>query len=261
MENLPDIIERGLDNKTLGIIAHEVLKNANSEFNIDHLGYIFEKEVKKFYKKERLNISEEKLINNLYEYLKHFIEKEIKIFKETNFKSVGFEWQFGKSKLNRLTFDIPDIEEIYITGRVDRIDKSNDNNNAFIIDFKYKDNFFDKTKQEQTYSGKDIQLFLYMLAVEKYLKLNSIGCAYYSIKGNNRKGIKFVENFNLTKDIKLEFIDKKKWKNRCVETLNSYMKDFFKGLIIAYPDDKDLCGLNKCDFYPLCRIQKWNLEA
>ena len=96
------------------------------------------------------------------------------------------EWPFGERTNNPLVFKLTSGESIELSGRVDRIDVSNDKSIFSIIDYKSGDATISKN---DVLSGLHLQTPLYMDAVEKHLFPNATPAygSIYSLKANNNK--------------------------------------------------------------------------
>jgi len=258
LENLSDIIEKGLDNRVQGKIIHNVLQSVIKNNDFKNIKKYLDRYFKKEYKYEDLTIEEKKIKDDLYSYLKNFIAVEKELISFSEFKPKKFEWSFGYIDENYLIIDIPEIGSIYIKGRIDRIDIDEDEKKCFVIDYKFSKNFFTGSKLEELKTGKELQLFLYSLAVEKFLKLVTSGAAFYTIKDNKRKGVQLDESSSFSSHI--IGIDRKEWFTNAIESIRQYIKKIYSGHIEPYPENKKNCGYGKCDFYTLCRFEKWSIK-
>ncbi|WP_040215121.1 helicase-exonuclease AddAB subunit AddB [Clostridium polynesiense] len=184
-----------LSSPDLGSFMHEVLddfsrhienegkqwKDLNSEYSRKIISSIVD---------EMLANKENSILNSSAKYkyigsrVKRILTKSVNIISEQikrgSFKPLGYEMTFGKGKeddMPAIRLELPSGEEIFLRGRIDRVDTMEMDGNTYIriIDYKSGSKELDLS---DIYYGLQIQLLIYLEALisnsEKFIKQQSI---------------------------------------------------------------------------------------
>ena len=206
----------------LGSFMHEILDEFTnkirkeklqwSELNIDKCRMIVGELIK-----EKLVNDENSILNSSKKYkyftdrFKRVITKSVSIISEQmrkgQFEIFSNEFAFGPYADGApIKLKLPDGQDVYLTGRIDRIDKLDMNGNTYIrvIDYKSGAKKFDLN---ELYYGLQIQLLVYLDAIlrnSKYiLKTQAMPGAilYFKIDDPIIKSKKEVEEAEVTKQV------------------------------------------------------------
>ncbi|MDD2447592.1 MAG: PD-(D/E)XK nuclease family protein [Tissierellia bacterium] len=179
------------DNFDIGSIYHEVLHyyyekykdqllDNKISFDVeDTFDYIKELTYKYASMKEynEDNINDNLLIDNIYNKLKSFIKKDIQRIKESkdNILPWEFEYEFGRDTPLLIQTSYGDVR---FRGKIDRIDKSIDNDKYVVID--YKSSPYGKRDLDSIEKGLSLQLPVYIMSQES----RDVIAGVYSILSN-----------------------------------------------------------------------------
>lgn len=115
------------------------------------------------------------------EILDHFAEQERDFFKNRNLVPAYFEHEFGDLRIKDPAGDI------LIEGKIDRIDKVKDADQALIVDYKLSERPISIKKKLA--KGLELQIPLYLLAVKRLLGLEAIGGELRFLKKADQEGV------------------------------------------------------------------------
>ncbi|OGQ08527.1 MAG: hypothetical protein A3G32_09580 [Deltaproteobacteria bacterium RIFCSPLOWO2_12_FULL_40_28] len=160
------------------------------------------------------------------------------------------EWAFGTHAIPYLKVNTPD-GEIYLTGRIDRIDV--DDNKTYFSILDYKTGKLDTLNQIK--NGDSIQLPLYVLAVQKLLFKNLKPASLYlvGLKNIKKAGLAFEEGPESGFLGSRNRISEKDWDTVIQNTLKNVghaVKQINQGVFDPNPSSPDLCL--HCDFRTIC---------
>ena len=122
-------------------------------------------------------INDNLLIDNIYNKLKSFIKKDIQRIKESkdNILPWEFEYEFGRDTPLLIQTSYGDVR---FRGKIDRIDKSIDNDKYVVID--YKSSPYGKRDLDSIEKGLSLQLPVYIMSQES----RDVIAGVYSILSN-----------------------------------------------------------------------------
>jgi len=129
------------------------------------------------------------LKTELAEHLDRFIEREKN--SQRHFLVYDVEVSFGSDRQRRCggkesTGQMLNFGGVRLSGRIDRIDWAGDRNLAMIVDYKASRTV---TSQRDFEKEKEIQIPLYMEALENIFGLKAIAGEYYAIQADRRAGL------------------------------------------------------------------------
>ncbi len=171
------------------------------------------------------------------------------------FRPRYFEFEFKKPNLLEL-YD-PHRENILLRGKIDRIDVDPSGKYALVTDYKTGSSF----KRKDLDWGRSLQLPLYLLAVQKILKLKPLGGQISQIRTAETSGFYSKE---AAEELKIKVSPRsalpqkefEKILSRAVRFSFLYAQGITEALIPVRPRDCD----DYCPFPSVCRIEKWRKE-
>ncbi len=267
--------EEGIDARQVGILLHEVLElywRERVEKKRKELGEV--EAAKNFIREtfHRLLVASPLTGEKAYriemkkaemeEWLCKLLENELE--GENGFPPFVpryFEFEFGfKSKepgaTSALRLYDAYHEDLFLRGKIDRIDVDPSGKFGLVIDYKTGASF----KKDDLEFGTALQLPLYLLVVQQHLKLKPAGGEIYQISTAERKGFYSREALEETgaQTRSRNILDKKEL-DVLLERAIHFSRQFAEGIkqadISVRPRDCD----PHCPFPALCRIEKWRL--
>lgn len=123
--------------------------------------------------------------------LHYWLKKEIEYSGQSEFRPVAVEKSFGRDRTEALSLQVGE-RRISLTGSIDRIDRSG--KDYFVTDYKSG-----RTPAQSDFLQKDLQLPLYLLALQKMLQdepgaLVSGGGYYALAEGERKTGFQFADS-------------------------------------------------------------------
>jgi ATP-dependent helicase/DNAse subunit B len=166
----------------------------------------------------------------------------------------------------RLPLDLPGDARVEVTGRMDRVETlaSSGGEIGLAVDFKYSTKSFTKKKVKEAEEGDEYQIPVYLLAL-KHMGLRPAGIEFYNLRGKpKRAGV-------LEESLAGHTLMGNKYAGQLVsvsslaatgrEHMTENAVEIRDGRIAVEPADSKYCkkGPHGCDFYDLCRVNKWRL--
>jgi ATP-dependent helicase/DNAse subunit B len=166
----------------------------------------------------------------------------------------------------RLPLDLPGGACVEVRGAMDRVETlaASGGDIGLAVDFKYSATAFTKKKVKQAEKGEEYQIPVYLLALQ-HLGLRPGGIEFYNLRGKPRRaGV-------LEESLMGHLLTTPKYQGvlASVDELVAIGKDNMtdnarkirSGKISVEPNDTKRCkkGPFGCDFYDLCRVNKWRL--
>ena len=186
----------------------------------------------------------EREVNDIYQCCRIFLKEE-ESYSE-GYQAKHFEHAFGLNGAEPAKITLPAGETIQVRGIVDRVDQSNDGH-FHIIDYKTGStyNYHDKN---QFRGGRQLQHFIYALAIEEHLKLEAgtvKESSYYfpSVKGLGERYVRNQDNVLRTNG--LDILEK--------------LIDVIKHGHFSMTDNANDCTF--CDFKAVCRREFYPQET
>ncbi|HLD50044.1 MAG TPA: PD-(D/E)XK nuclease family protein, partial [bacterium] len=209
-------------------------------------------------KKYQLDLEREGLRDMLFA----FLGEELERLKSSPLQPRYFELGFGKEGSPYPVFEIETPEgTIKLRGEIDRVDTDATGQVGAIIDYKRTAAAakFDKKDFEM---GISLQLPLYLLALEKFLKLKPAGAELYAIRERRKSGFYhagFTEFFPglSPKKIILSEAEFRNFLEKCVDFVRQFASAMVRMEIPVKPRSANECDF--CSYDPVCRIQKWRV--
>ena len=267
--------EEGIDARQVGILLHEALELYWRERVEKKRKELEEVEAAKNFIRETFHrllakspLTGEKAYRielkkaEMEEWLCKLLENELE--GENGFRPFApryFEFEFGfKSKEPGATgaLRLYDAyhEDLFLRGKIDRIDVDPSGKFGLVIDYKTGASF----KKDDLEFGTALQLPLYLLVVQQHLKLKPAGGEIYQISTAERKGFYSREALEETgAETRSRNVLDKKELDVLLERAIHFSRQFAEGIkradISVRPRDCD----PHCPFPALCRIEKWRL--
>ena len=157
------------------------------------------------------------------------------------------EWEFSIENNNPLKLTLNDKSTINIQGRIDRMDGNG--NNIFVTD--YKRSWAPSGKDVE--KGLDLQMPIYMLAVDEVYGKSAAGGGYFVLKDGNRKSSFELSGLGLTGFTvnKTNFANKDEFMNFSRKLISTYVEEIYKGNFMVHP--KESCPAF-CPLIDICRF-------
>lgn len=265
--------EEGIDARQVGILLHQVLEDywkERVEKKNQELGAVGP--AKDFVKRRLRELLKEDPLSGerrfrielktaqMEEWLAHLVEKEILEGSPVEpFRPAHLEFKFGFSGRGAEALELydPHRENLKLRGKIDRIDVDPSGKAAVVIDYKTGGTF----KARDLGFGTALQLPLYLLAVEKLLKLRPAAGLIYKISDAEKGGFyseKVLEEAGAPVRRSRNVLDPKEFHailERAVRFSHFFSEGIRRAEIPVRPRDCD----DHCPFPSLCRIEKWRL--
>lgn len=234
--------------KTPGMSSEQVRKIVNQE--LEKALQSFPLVIEKKYQRDLY-------VEEIRQMIFNFLEQEIASLKGSTLQPAHFELSFGRGPgLPALEFE--DKERRFkIVGQIDRVDIDAQNKTAFVIDYKTSDYW----EKKQLQNGTSLQLPIYLMVVDKFLKMNLVGAQLRFFNGDKPKGF-FNEKYAAAYPAfsKRSMLSEEEFQGLMAQT-TSYIKQFTRemseGKIDVLPRDKKSCDF--CPYPTVCRIKKWQV--
>ncbi len=222
-----------------GSMAHEVLAELGPHLILAKVDLLIA-EMRQYVEKKfaalnfpftagELALEKERLI----QLLEVFLKKEKERLQERGDLPCYFEKPFGSDGIPRYQLSIADDFKLSLRGRIDRVDLTEDGEEAIVIDYKSGVLPTPKAMDE----GSNLQIPLYLDVCEQVLGLKPKEGFYLSLKENKQSGVK-------AKDLKMR-----------VEQMRRHLVDhavkISQGVTAPEPTDSTLCAL--CSYRTICR--------
>lgn len=227
LKSLPDTPEERLSYLVQGNIVHLVLKQWTAERG----------DVKPLFDTVFAAACEKLHIQLTYrtEVLRRQMLADLTNFCET------FETYGAGPSLTEQSFEFPLFPDVLLSGRIDRVDTTEDGG-AIIIDYKYSNN----TKQNVTDETK-LQGVLYTIAAERHLKLTPKATVFVGVRKKTKPfGWGNLSGYTL-QPLTSEWLDKG------METVARVVSGIREGAVQPHPSDLKHC--EHCDFRDACRYE------
>lgn len=168
-----------------------------------------------------------------------------------------FEYEFGKDDKEPALVLETEEGDIKFRGKIDRIDVDGAGKFGLVIDYKTGKPFSTKSLNQNT----QLQLPLYLLAMQQNLKLEPLGAHLYTL--NTGKSTGFHHKDNLDKagidTNKRNKLSAKEW-GALFDRLTYFMSRYVRGIQDAEIPVKPRDCVHFCAYSSLCRIEKWRLD-
>lgn len=162
-----------------------------------------------------------------------------------------FEWSFGKKNIPALRLKC-ESQEIFISGRIDRIDVNKDLKTFLVIDYKTGE-LSSGTKLKL---GESLQIPLYMMAAEKLLlkDFKPAGGIFIGFKDLTKKSGLLIQGGGEEQVLKKNYqISQEDWKilqNKIILKVGDIAKQINQGNFSPNPQSNSLCRF--CDYRDIC---------
>ncbi len=225
-----------------------------------------EKEIEEAFKKfplitekqYQLDLEREGLRDMVFDFLKH----ELARLENSPVQPKYFELGFGKEGSPFPVFEIEvNGRKLKIKGEIDRIDTDPAGHAGVVLDYKRTISAA-KLDRKDFEMGVSLQLPLYLLMMEKYLKLRPAGAELYAVREKKKSGFyhdDFKDLFPGLDARKMIFTEAefRAFLERSVEFVRQYSQSMANMEMPARPRTLHECDF--CSYGPVCRIQKWRI--
>lgn len=255
-----------------GIILHRVLQNCFEKWGaklpaFPHAEKDALKELEAAFKEFPLVTEKQYQLDlereSLTEMLLAFLVEELERLKASPLQPRFFELDFGRgaSGLPALEIETESGRKIQVRGQIDRIDTDREGKAGEVLDYKRTaaSAKFDKKDFEM---GISLQLPLYLIVLEKFLKLKPAGAELYAVRERKKSGF-YHEDFTglfpglSSRKIILPEAEFRRFLDRSVEFVREFSSAMAKMEMPVRPRTVRECDY--CSYGPVCRIQKWQL--
>lgn len=156
-----------------------------------------------------------------------------------------------------------------LSGRIDRIDLSEDGKAALVVDYKYSRPEAVRKQWKAGAGGADLedfQLAIYLLAVKEALGLEPAGAELVALKERlERRGIllrTYENHYVLPAELRknwrvLDEADFDRFLETARNAIGELLKEARSGRIETQPADLRRCGPQSCDAADICRFDRW----
>lgn len=204
-------------------------------------------------KKYRLDLE----LEDLREILIRFIEHEWERLQTSPLRPHRFEFAFGGDDADVPDFEISDGERlIHIRGKIDRVDICEAEKAGSVLDYKRTASF----KEKDLNLGTALQLPIYLMVMEHYLKLKPAGAELYSLREAKSSGF-YHENFKHLfphASSRSKVLNEKEFRgllDKTADFIRRLSREMGQRKMPVRPRD---CTVF-CSFSTVCRIEKWRL--
>jgi len=198
-------------------------------------------------------------VEGIWEMLKTFLTGEQARLETSVMIPQYFELGFGVSDAEYPAFEVETKKgKIGIRGKIDRIDVSPEGTEGLVMDYKRTASF----KPADLVLGVQLQLPIYLMAMERFLGLKGIGAELYSVKDVRRSGFYRKELMHLAGKkragpMTFSEEDFKKAADRSLLFIRRYAEEMQAQVIAVRPR---VCE-SYCAYASVCRIEKWKIPA
>jgi len=206
-------------------------------------------------KKYQLDLEKE----NMRETLFRFLDYELERLRESPLKPFLLEYDFGGEEEGAPPLSIESAQgEILIRGKIDRVDLAQEEGAGAVIDYK-RTAVFDRSALE---FGTSLQLAIYTMVLEKFLKKKAAGAELYSLTKTEKKGFYREQYLHLFPGMsKRRMILSESEFNSVVERAEWFIQRFSLGMRSLDIEVKPRDCASYCPYSPVCRIEKWKLPT
>lgn len=229
-------------NMVRGQIAHDVLSVLGPDLlegKLDWLRQKMEEEIEKTFKNLEFPFTESEMAlekKRLVQVLEIFLEKEKERLNKRGDRPVHFEKPFGAEGESLYQLELDKGLKVSLRGRIDRIDLSEDGEEAIVIDYKSGSLPAPKGMNE----GVNLQIACYLDVCQQVLGLKPKEGHYLSLKENKLNGIKAKEI-----ETRLE---------QMRSHIQKHAHQMMEGQIQPDPTDPTICS--HCSYRTICRVNE-----
>lgn len=196
-------------------------------------------------------------LSQMKEALSKYVAQEIVLAKARDLVPTHFELGFGAESGSDYDYLTVPMNHgfIRLTGKMDRVDLSRDGKRALVIDYKRSEREVSIPKKLE--KGLELQLPIYLIAVEKLLGLRAMGAELRILKDEKKEGLYLSEYAKDLKVSEAQGVSEEKFRgilNNAEKQIRSIVERIEKGEIAV---NSKTCRF--CDFDPVCRFEKWKL--
>ncbi len=272
LEGPPGEVE-GLTRSLEGTIVHDTLRQWETGGRGEAIAEVFERCFAAHTEGIPITHAEQKLRDEMRKDLERFVkfeEKHDQLYR-TRPEPKMVEKTFGRGEGPILSWTLADGSSVQINGRLDRVETGETEGKrlGLVVDFKYSDKAFQARRfRKNVEEGQEFQIPLYLLALQEAFGLEPAGAELYTLRGEPRR--RGVVNDELVKKVfrgqppeGTERLSPQEFRE-LLETARRKMQEYAaairEGEIAVRPHDTKQCQKGWCDFYDLCRVNKWEFS-
>ena len=227
LKGAPDLPHKRLTPKITGSILHQALDQWQSQQDRDFVE-LFEQAFDEVCLRNNVPPGFKQEVERFYNRL---IAREV---------SASDKWLKPDSSLTEVAFELPLVEGIKVTGRIDRVDRFG--SDAVIVDYKSKKK---ENVQKLTRNRAKLQGPIYALAVRETMNLNPVAMVYWAVRDDQLFGWGQIPGYQG------ELIEMgSDWIDRARTLAVGRLWEFLSGSVTARPEEVEDCGY--CDFRDAC---------
>lgn len=263
----------GLTRLVEGTIIHETLREWEAGRRAEPIGWVFERCFAAETEGLLLTHAEEKLRQDMRADLERFATAEAR--HDSLYRCAVdadlLEKKFGRGDGPVLEWTLPDGATIQITGRLDRVETATQDGKKLgvLVDFKYSKEGFTAEILKRVEEGQEFQIPLYLLALEQLFGLQPAGAELYALRGGLSRAGVFNEElatavFRGGSPPETQVLPPKEFRT-LLETgrqwMAKYAAEIRAGKIAVAPREITYCHKGGCEYYDLCRVNKWEIPT
>ncbi|WP_226037571.1 PD-(D/E)XK nuclease family protein [Aquibacillus saliphilus] len=186
----------------------------------------------------------EREVDDIYQCCHIFLKEEEEYAK--NYQAQHFEYAFGINDIAPAVVTLPSNQKINVAGKIDRVDQSS-KGHFHIIDYK-TGSTYNYHESEKFKGGRQLQHFIYALAIEEHLKLESgsVAASSYFFPSSKGLGGRYVRKQD--ESLRANGLD-----------ILEKLVDVVKHGHFTMTDDVNDCTF--CDFKSVCRREFYQPET
>lgn len=259
----------GLTYLLRGGVIHETLRVWEVGGRAEPIAQVFERCFASGTRDLPIGHAEESLRAQMREDLEHFVAAEANhsAVYRTAVDPALIEKTFGGGDGPIIEWKLSDGSLIQIRGRLDRVETADTGKKKLgvVVDFKYSKNGFDAKRLGAVEQGQEFQIPLYLLALQEVLGMEPAGAELYTLRGEPRRAGVFAEDvtahvFRGEAPEGTELLSREEFRKLLVtarQKMEEYAARIRTGEIEVRPFDTRYCRKGGCDFFDLCRVNKW----
>lgn len=193
----------------------------------------------------------------LREMIGRFLDVELDRLRSSLLQPRYFEYDFGGEAGDAEAFEIEDGERrIRIRGKIDRIDLDPAGKTGLVLDYK-RTASFDRGALDL---GISLQLPIYTMVLEHFLKARPAGAELYSLKDLEKKGFYHAEHTGLFPDLSSRrlILEESRFRE-LLERTRAYIRKFSRDMENLKIEVRPRECVSFCAYSAICRVEKWRI--
>ncbi len=252
--------EKGITSMLAGTIVHAALAEWEQSQGRADIAAIFERAFAEQTRGMMLRHSDDKMRGRMLADLRCFVENE-RLWQQT------YRTRLDPGFIERsfqLPLDLSDGTRVEVRGRLDRVETmaSSGGEIGLAVDFKYRTKSFTKKQVKEAREGQEYQIPVYLLAL-RHLGLRPGGIEFHNLRGEPKRAGVLEESLMGHTLTSHKYSGVATSLEELVAVGKGHMTEAARGIrngvISVEPAEPKYCkkGPHGCDFYDLCRVNKW----